>query len=178
MRLYFSDDSLKYKVTLAENGWQIYDSTLYFKNKDFFCEVKYRKDQFSYPFYSLGDTICHKSKISKKFNDELSLVRFYTIHLEYLLSLNPKSFRDSFWFSDSLRPMIFASFGIPHECLIKSFKYEMQDNLLKEDQFYFDCCRLKRKYFYKDNMLEKVEIVISGVREDDIEIVDNFYIYK
>lgn len=177
--LFFKDSSLIWELNYSYNGWQITDSIYYSYEDSAHCAKVYfatydeDSDSTSVPHYeyryldsSQNDYL--KTQSFSRINDTYSLSKYYLRDLNLLLGLNPKRVNGEFQFDKPIIPSILTKYGIPYNEQLCSFSFKLDNShkLILNDMFTFENYIVTRKYYYQQDKLEKVLIIVTSKKNE------------
>ncbi|MFV0530555.1 MAG: hypothetical protein ACK5MD_03865 [Flavobacteriales bacterium] len=81
-------------------------------------------------------------------------------------------------FKDPALPSLFSNYGIPNTEMLFSLSVKQKQNLILEDEFDYKNFNLKRKYYYKEDVLEKVQYIIWNKQTQIQKIFYEMYKYS
>ena len=154
------------KINYSSNGWQIIDSVAYQNDRGKHCAKSFQ------PVYDVGNRIVKSYELLNvecdqvnvllnEIKDKYGLSREYLANLNFLLSKNPEKTEKGYQFKDGISPSLFSQYGIPYDKILKTFSFNIEDNMIKADSFMYHSLTLSRKYEYESGQLKEVKIFIK-----------------
>lgn len=184
---YYKDSLLNYEKIYAYNGWQVLDSIVYDKNlcfkvyqPNYDIENKIIKS-YSYSYsdcykvdYKLGETLLFKDSFMILSN-YYSTLEFALINDSFSLKKSENCYVYKFKVPDTL--LLFSNYGIPDTEVLLSLSVKLKQNLILEDEFDYKNFNIKRKYYYKEDILKKVQITVWNKQAKTQKIFYDIYKY-
>lgn len=184
---YYKGTLLKYEKEYAYNGWQVLDSIVYDKELCFkVYQPNYDVEKKIIKNYSYSYNDCYKTDYKLEgfllFKDRFMILGNYYSALEFALtndSYNRKKSEDCYIYEFKVpaSPSLFSNYGIPNTEVLLSLSVKQKQDLILEDEFDYQNFNIKRKYYYKKEVLEKVQYIVWNKQTQTQKIFYDVYKY-